>query len=247
MDKSRNLIIVLIIIILILIVALVGSMIYIFNNKEKETNKIDNEVENNISNVENTNNANETDNENAYVFEMEKNSFNARFKMYEGQNLSKTQVNEIISNIEANNSAENMKHKIKLNNSEIVSSEQGNDEISYNIKISYDDEGFVNEITIIEASENEVSGENAGSAAGDMEKLMFNTNFNSYVGDITGQRLNALLKTIEESNTMHPEHKITISSNNLQSLDQIVETEVYKVTPSYDDNGYISNINMDKK
>lgn len=248
MDKSRNLIIILIIIILILIVALVGSMIYIFNNQEKGTNKNENKLENESQNVEYINSIDETENEIAdSLKEMEKNSFNVIFEAYEGQNCSKSQVKALISAVETNNSAEDMKHKITLNNSEIVSSEQENNDSRYNIEISYDEDGFVNEITITEASENEVSGENAGNTAGDMEKLIFNTNLNSYVGDITGKRLNTLLQTIEESNTRYPEHQVTISSNNLQSLNQIVETEVYTITASYDDDGYINNINMDKK
>ena len=91
------------------------------------------------------------------------------------------------------------------------------------------------------------NNEDEENTTGDMDKLVFNTAFISYLGNITGEKLYTLLSTIEQSNIKYPEHQITLSSNNLQSLNEIVATDIYTITLSYDDNGYVSNIIIDKK
>ena len=102
-----------------------------------------------------------------------------------------------------------------------------------------DENEDTNEIENPDVLEN--NNENEENTTGDMDKLVFNTAFISYLGNITGEKLYTLLSTIEQSNNKYPEHQITLSSNNLQSLNEIVATDIYTITLSYDNNGYKSN------
>lgn len=133
------------------------------------------------------------------------------------------------------------------NNTSIVENEDENEIDTENIIQNPDVENeYANEIENTVNSEID-NNEDEENTTGDMDKLAFNTPFISYLGNISGEKLNTLLITIENSNINNPEHQITLSSNTLQSLDEIVVTETYTITLSYDDNGYISNINIDKK
>lgn len=149
------------------------------------------------------------------------------------------------------------------NNNEIVVDNSAN---SGNVVDNDDEDGDVNNITSTEPSDEEVEGteeneepetpeeqeqpqdqQTPSQGNNDMDKAIFNTVFMAYVGNINGDRLNSLLQVIQDSNTKYPEHQITLSSNNLQTLEGIVSTDIYTITLSYDDNGYIKNINIDKK
>lgn len=81
----------------------------------------------------------------------------------------------------------------------------------------------------------------------DMEKLTFNTQFTSYLGRITGTKLNNLLQTIQASNSANAEHQISLTSNNLDNLNGILPTDFYIITLVYDTQGYINCININKE
>ena len=81
----------------------------------------------------------------------------------------------------------------------------------------------------------------------DMDKLVFNTTLTKYLGNITGEKLNSLLRELQTSNEKNPNHIVTLSSNNLPNLDGIGATDIYTITFSYGEDGYVNNINIDKK
>ena len=242
MDRSRNLIIILIVIIVILIIALVGAMVYIVMNKDNNNN---NEIV-----VNNTGAANEIDDIEEQVNNMAIETFNSMFTMYEDLELTGAQVKSLISKIESSNET-NIEHIVTLSDEGITDIEQVDTTKKYTVELSYDDDGYVNEISITETSdegeENPEEPETPTQGTDDMDKLIFNTAFMSYVGNINGDRLNSLLQAIQDSNTKYPEHQITISSNNLSDLNGIASTNIYTITLSYDEDGYISNINIDQQ
>jgi len=253
MDRSRNLIIILIVIILILIIALVGAMVYIFMNQDNNNNNNEIVVDNsaNSGNVVDNDDEGEVDD----VEQMAIQTFNSQFTPYEGTNLTAAQIKSLISMVLTINNTTG--YKVVLNEEGIYLVEQVKNEAKYDVELYYDDEGYVNEISIKEASgEGEENPEEPETpqqpntptqGANDMDKAIFNTAFMSYVGNINGDRLNSLLQVIQDSNSKYPEHQVTLSSNNLQTLEGIVATDIYTITLSYDGNGYINNINIDKQ
>lgn len=149
--------------------------------------------------------------------------------------------NDKVRNIVTNN--------VNVNEVEDNESEEDNELDNNEVDTENNEEGNV--IDNAEQDENNAVDNNENPAPEedpeDMEKLSFNSAFYSYLGNITGEKLYSLLQTIQNSNTSNPERQITLSSNNLQDLNGIVATDIYAITFSYDDNGYIGNINIDKK
>jgi len=255
MDRNRNLIIILIVIILILIIALAGAMVYIFMNQDSNNNN--NEII--VDNTANGGNTNEIDDIEEQANNMAIETFNSMFTIYEDLDLTAAQIKSLISKIESSNET-NTDHIVTLSDEGITDIEQVDSTKKYNVELSYDADGYVNEISIIEITGDvqeepeeptqnpeEPEAPTQGSTTTDMDKLIFNTAFMSYVGNINGDRLNSLLQVIQDSNTKYPEHQITISSNNLSDLNGIASTNIYTITLSYDDDGYISNINIDQQ
>lgn len=255
MNRSRNTIIILVIIIILLTIALAGALAYIFinqnnDNTEKGTN-------NNTSNIQNTIDEDE-DIESEENEEVAVQAFNELFINYEGTEIPSATVKALISQIEISNTSS--EHLIEINSAGIKTIAQVEDTKKYNVEFSYDDEGYINGVKIVDSSlatedendnpENEepitpgIGNENTTT---DMDKLIFNSAFTSYLGNITGERLNMMLQTIVDYSTKYPERVITLSSNNLPDLNGIVTTDIYTITLTYGDDGYVSNINIDKK
>jgi len=243
MRRNNSLVVILIIIILILVIALTGAIIYIYMDKDNETSN--NLASNNINQSE-LESSNEVGTGDVIddIKQMEIDSFNAIYESYEGTERSASQIKALLSQIEINNTTTDNERKIILNNTGVTNSQEVDNEKKYNVELSYDDEGYINEIKITDSAENTTGG---NGTTGDMEKLIFNTTFTPYLGDITGTELNALLQKIQESNGNNPDHVIVLSSNNLQNLNGIVATDTYTITLSYGADGYVSNINIDKK
>jgi len=248
MDRNRNLIIILIVIILILIIALAGAMVYIFMNQNNNNNN-NQIVVDNPANSGNPGYNDILDDVEDATNNMAIETFNSMFTMYEGLDLTGAQIKSLISKVESSNET-NTEHIVTLSDEGITDIEQVESDKQYNIELFYDDDGYVNEISITIAGDDEVENpeepETPIQGSQDMDKLIFNTAFMSYVGNINGDRLNSLLQVIQDSNTKYPEHQITISSNNLSDLNGIASTNIYTITLSYDDDGYISNINIDQ-
>lgn len=175
-------------------------------------------------------------------------SFNAMFESYGEIELSGAQVKALLSLIETNNSNPEAQRHVILNENGVTTAEQLDNQKRYIAQFSYDEVGYINEAIITEVTATPPVENNGGqNTSGDMEKLIFNTNFTPYLGDITGTQLNNLLLEIQVSNNNYLNHPVTLSSNNLSDLNGIVATDTYTITCSYDENGYISNINIDKK
>lgn len=259
MNRSRNTIIILVIIIILLTLALIGALAYIFidqNNagSKNPSNSINQNIQNTVDEEENL--EDEENEENLAV-----QAFNELFINYEGTEIPSATVKALISQIEINNTSS--EHLIILDANGITTMEQIEDDKTYNVEFSYDDEGYIYEVKIVDSSlaseenedpENEDPESEEPTTPGigdenttDMDKLIFNTTFTSYLGNITGERLNMMLQTMAEYSSKYPEHIITLSSNNLSDLNGIVGTDIYTVTFSYGDDGYINNINIDKK
>lgn len=253
MDKSKRIIAVLLIIITILVIALVGAIVYIVMEKDNNSN---NQAMVNTSGYDEDDMYNEINNEIDEddmvdkVENMARQTFNAKFTVYEGSEMTALQIKSLLSAIEANNAVESSKtnieeqHLVTLDGTGITKKEQIDNTKKYNVELSYDDDEYVNSIKITEYTG--TTGNN-GQQPGDMEKVIFNTQFTSYLGDITGSELKVLIQKVTASNIANPEHQVTGSSNNMPNLNEIVETDIYTITLSYDTNGYVNNINIDKK
>lgn len=118
---------------------------------------------------------------------------------------------------------------------------------TYIAVFSYDDDGFINEIKVTEGDLNNLANNNQQEEVDEKAKLEFNTKFTKYLGEITGKQLIELLQVAQETVKNDPTHEITVSSNNLQNLDGIAETDIYIITLSHDTTGYVNGINIDKK
>jgi len=262
MNRSRNTIIILVIIIILLTLALIGALAYIFIDQNNEgsknpSNSINQNIQNTIDEEEILEDEENEENEENLAVQ----AFNELFINYEGTEIPSATVKALISQIEINNTSS--EHLIILDANGITTMEQIEDDKTYNVEFSYDDEGYIYEVKIVDSSlaseenedpENENPENEEPTIPGigdenttDMDKLIFNTAFTSYLGNITGERLTMMLQTMAEYASKYPEHIITLSSNNLSDLNGIVGTDIYTVTLSYGDDGYINNINIDKK
>ena len=163
---------------------------------------------------------------------------------------SKNKVdNEILE--EAENILENfdMENFINIDIEEDIFEDDFENEINNNTQQDNQD----NETSNNDTTENnnviiipEIPEEDTEIEFSDMDKLIFNSNFTQYLGNINGEQLNELLQKIIESNN-NGNHIVLLSSNNLPNLDNIGANEIYTITFSYAEDGYINNINIDKK
>ena len=239
---NKKLVITLIIIVAILIVALTGAIIYIVIDKDNITNN--NTVVNTSRNNYNSDKEEDDDNETENSLEQQAmEMFNEKFEKYVGNNVSASNINSLLKEIETSNSM--FEDYVSINPTGITDSSNLSSSKKYSVELSYGDNGYVEEVTILESNPLE-DGDNEASGSGDMAKAVFNAQFTSYLGKITGTQLNSLLGTIQSSNSANPEHQISLTSNNLQDLNGIVATDEYVITLTYDDNNYVKNINIDK-
>lgn len=108
----------------------------------------------------------------------------------------------------------------------------------------------INEVIGIEPQNNNSQSNTSNTSTDDMEKVIFNNKFMNYLGDITGVQLAELIQLAGQesmNSTSAQPHVISFTSNNLQVINGILETDIYTVTFAYDENGYINTINIDKK
>ena len=243
MDNSRKIIITLIILVVVLVIALTGAIIYIILQGNNNTNVPT--TNNNINNIDDTNtytNDIQDDDMTDAAEELARETFNSQFTSYEGNNLNSAQIRSLFSVIEASNLS-NTEHQVTIDNTGITSEEELTDTGSYTVELIYGDDDYVDEIKITET--NTTTPENED----DMEKLLFNTKFTSYAGEITGEQFSNLLQVIQQSNNDTPDHQVVLTSNNLQQqdLNSINPTDTYVVTLTYDTEGYVQGINVDRK
>lgn len=246
---NKKLVITLIIIVAILIVALTGAIIYIVMDKDSNPN---NKLVNTPGNINDEkpeedyedNVEDELGDIQASLEEQEKEAFNMQFEQFENEECSAQNVKALLRKVTTSNSiSENF---VTLNSTGITDVSNVNSSKKYSVELSYGDNGYVEEITIMEVATSDEEIEENVDTSDDMAKAVFNAQFTSYLGKITGAQLNTLLSTIQSSNSANPDHQISLTSNNLQDLNGIVATDEYVITLSYDDNNYVKNINIDK-
>ncbi len=256
--NNRKMVVILMIIVAVLIVALVGAIIYIVLQQQKiannsttvnTSNKLDNNINNtNNEDLDNTNNTtDELDGVDEQTKDIVIRTFNAQFTAYEGEKVSSRQIKALISIIETNNSTRTDEHTVNISSNGITKADDVLSTKVYKVEVLFDVEGYINEVEITENGDAQDTTEQPSTnQPGDISTLVFNSKFNYYIGDITGSKINDLLKIAQDSVTNYPEHPLTISSNTLTDLNEIVPTETYRVTPSYDTAGYINTLNIDK-
>lgn len=245
MGNSKRIVIILIVVVAILIIALTGAILYILVNKNTEN--LNNKTIVNTDKPAETNTEEDTNKIKESINNMELETFNSIFKSFEEKNLSSSQVKALFSTIESNNTTRTDEHKVKLDTTGITDIEQIATDKTYIAVFSYDDDGFINEIKVTEGDLNNLANNNQQEEVDEKAKLEFNTKFTQYLGEITGKQLIELLQVAQETVKNDPTHEITVSSNNLQNLDGIAETDIYIITLSHDTTGYVNGINIDKK
>ena len=160
----------------------------------------------------------------------------------------------------SNNAAKNQ-GVIEANKTQNVLNENTENEANENTNLSNESQNTINnnetntnantnEVLPIGSQDNNNQIVTPDTSEDDMEKMLFNSKFMSYFGDITGTQLAELIQLASEvsaSSTSTQPHSISFTSNNLQVIDGILETDVYTISFGYDGNGYINTINIDKK
>lgn len=254
--RNKQTVAILIVIITILTIALAGAMVYIFlnlnkDNKSNTNNNIANNIQNTYYDGNTTNNVqNNTENITSgeeivdETKQMAIKSFNAIFESYKGTNVGSSSVKALLTQVNLENETVGNTHKIELDSTGITRQDQVDTSKKYNVDLMYDAEGYVNKIKISEAVTS--TGGNQTGTEG-MKAAEFNKELMNYIGEITGSQFEELKQIVQKKMTENPEHPITASSSNLQSLGDVVATEKYIITFSYDDNGYINNVNINKK
>ena len=140
-------------------------------------------------------------------------------------------------------------HKINLSTDGITKVDQLLSDKKYKVEFLTDVEGYINEVIITENGANTGTSQTPNqtpSGTSDLHAAIFNAKFNNYIGNITGSKINDLLRIATESVTNDPSHPITINSNTITDLSEIMPTETYMITPAYDSAGYINTLNIDK-
>lgn len=252
--NNRKLVVILMIIVAVLIVALIGAIIYIVVKENKNSNNTvvvnNNRSENTIINETDINNSvDDPDIDDEQAKEEAIKSFNEPFEKYKGENNSSTQIKTLFSLIGTYNSARTDGHTVNIGTEGITKVEELLTNKKYKVEFLTDVEGYINEVVITENGENTGTSQTPDqtpNGTGDLQTVLFNSKFNTYIGNITGSKVNDLLRIATESVNNDPSHPITISSNNITDLSEIMPTETYMVTPSYDSAGYINTLNIDK-
>ena len=258
--KNRKLIVLLIIVVAILIIALAGAIVYVLLQRNQgidnqiatnTANKtIKNSVNNTIDNTANesnsaTNSTNSTVVDNANQTAIS--TFNDMFTSYEGDLKTETQITTLLSIIDNNNTT-NLDHKVELISTGITSSTEVNKDKKYKVELFYDTDGYVNKISITESIET-ISPIQTQTSEDDIEKAEFNNKFISFYGngEITGENVKKLIDEILASNASNTNHQIQVKTDTLQGISDIVDTETYSISLSYDENNWVNTVILDKK
>lgn len=252
--NNRKLVVILMIIVAILIIALVGAIIYIVAKENKNSNNTvvvnNNKTENTTRNEADTNNnIDDPDIDDEQTKAMAIKAFNAQFETYKKEDNSSNQIKALISLIETNNATREDDHKVDISTDGITKIDQLLSDKKYKVEFLTDVEGYINEVIITENGANTGTSQTPNqtpSGTSDLQAAIFNAKFNNYIGNITGSKINELLRIATESVTNDPSHPITINSNTITDLSEIMPTETYMITPAYDSAGYINSLNIDK-
>lgn len=180
------------------------------------------------------------------------NEFNGKFNPYVGRKISGTLVKSLISEaILNNNTNEEQQVIVKLLETDF---EDGTDDVTelsdmqliigneyiYSVECNENSEtGYIEEIVI--------KLEDTVSTSPEVQE--FNENFMQYEDEIiSGIKVKEeLVELIKNINRENPDHKITMYSGELSSINDLSDTADYKITLTYDEEGYINRIDADEQ
>lgn len=257
MKKNNNMIIIMIVIIAILIIAMFAGIIWIIVSNERNKNArivVNNTNENTASQENETPNGSNNPTSADETIKIQE--FNSQFIKYEGTEKKSTDVEELISMVIINNRnhndhqvlvstagegfTENIQFTEATNNiielSEINGNIKANKE--YSIQLEYDDIGYVYIINI-----------QTGESIVDTQAIdTFNAQFEAYSNKIiSGEQLSALISIMRESNKQNAEHQVRLYSEDITSIQDINPTDMFLITSTTDEEGYINGINATKQ
>lgn len=260
-DKKN--IIIISMVVVILICAIVATVIIVLNSTKNEANT---KKQNNLSAEDNQNvpvnntesggyidvgneveddekDDDETQN-NFNSFEVQ--IFNVQFTVYEGE-ISGVQFGSLINTAIASNE-KNPEHQVNPTSNNLESFANIDEEETYVVTLSYDDEGYVISINI-DLKEDEQSLNNMNNVVQDVQNHVynmaiqtFNAQFTAYEGKCTGTQVESVIEVVGISNVANPEHQVTINI----TKDDVKRSNKYRVEAEYGDDGYINKINVTK-
>lgn len=179
-------------------------------------------------------------------------AFNGKFTSYLGEQVSATLVKSLLSEIIlSNNQNEERQLVVKILDTEIEEGTNDTEklaniqktienEYTYSVECNYEDEtGYVYEIIIKKSTSANVLP----------EIQAFNQKFEQYKEQIVKGTFikEEIAKIINTSNSKNEGHKIMMYSGELKSLGDIKDDADYKITLSYDEQGYIYRIDADEQ
>lgn len=237
MSKTHKFILIALIVLVTIAIILVGVIVYIKKSDKTEKNNNQNIINNtnpqvDIDNVENKSN------------ELAVKAFNAQFTSYEEERSKSAILKALFSTVKANNEIENNNHIVTFNPNGISQIEQLDPDKYYAVELFYDEEGYVYQILIKENNDITPSKDTES----DMDKLIFNTKFTTYLGRINGEKLLELINVAQESNQEDEQHQVTVTSTNLDHIEDIVNENYYEITLNYDEEtGYVNTVIIEAK
>lgn len=185
--------------------------------------------------------------------DFDKSSFNTTFEFKSGTKMGAS-VSSLLDDIITNNKT-NKKHIITvifgdLNSNdpnEIKNSKNNIDKFNeYEVSIDYDDEGYVNLVTIETIEKKDIVNQ--------FDISSFNSGIEMYAGSEWGVSITNLLDKVIVSNKKNPDRLIRVIYNNINSTDEaeirnikksLDDWTTYEVIVDYDDIGFVNQITIE--
>lgn len=249
-QPRKWLLIVLIIIAIIIVIILASKFVTDKKNKAENTWNIFDIFEN-IYNNQDNNQSNIEDIFNDAVNDQKKESFNSTFELYTGTKYG-SQVSMLLDNIITNNKT-NSTHILTVIYNELNTTDESeirnlkkqlDDWTEYEVILDYDENGYINKITI-----------EAYSNVSDFDISSFNNKFESYAGTSNGISVSSLIDKIITNNKTNEEHIINVVYGSINTTNESEIRNIkkklddwtnYEVILDYDEVGFINKVTIEK-
>ena len=199
-----------------------------------------------------------------FIGNIDKEEFNGQFEMYSGTEMGAS-TKKIIDNVIKNNKT-NKDRLVTFVYNDVKSTDPDeikgvkskiNDFKDYEVSLDYDDDGYVNKVTVEDVKEENML-EQAESMVNNItndsfDRDAFNGPLSVYEGERMGSFLRSALDNVAGSNQDNPNHLITVvfgdttvtDPNSIRNMkSNLNEWTTYNVTFDYDDNGYINKMTI---
>lgn len=199
-----------------------------------------------------------------FIGNIDKEEFNGQFEMYSGTEMGAS-TKKIIDNVIKNNKT-NKDRLVTFVYNDVKSTDPDeikgvkskiNDFKDYEVSLDYDDDGYVNKVTVEDVKEENML-EQAESMVNNItndsiDRDAFNGPLSVYEGERMGGFLRSALDNVAGSNQDNPNHLITVvfgdttvtDPNSIRNMkSNLNEWTTYNVTFDYDDNGYINKMTI---